>query len=80
MCDNNLINILFAGVIKALDESVGRTVKALSDADLLKNSVIIFTSDNGGSTAVQPFANSASNYPLRGVGTIYARLSYVLLK
>ena len=58
-------------MVQALDESVGRVVKALSDANMLDNSIILFSSDNGASTAsFVPFANYGSNYPLRGVRSI----------
>lgn len=59
--------ILFAGLITAMDESVGRVVKALKDADMLSNSIVIFISDNGAPTAIVPYTNYGSNYPLRGV-------------
>ena len=50
-----------------LDESVGKTVKALEEAGMLDDSIIVFTTDNGG--APKGFNNNAgSNWPLRGVG------------
>lgn len=55
-------------MMKAMDESVGRVVKALAEAKMLENSVIIFFSDNGAaSSGDAPFANYGSNLPLRGV-------------
>ncbi|CAB0044605.1 unnamed protein product [Trichogramma brassicae] len=57
----------YAGVIAALDESVGRVVAALAEARLLENSLIVLLSDNGAPTAIAPFKNHGSNYPLRGV-------------
>lgn len=49
-----------------LDESVGAIVDALSQAKMLSNSIIIFSTDNGG--PAEGFnLNAASNYPLRGV-------------
>ncbi|XP_023316845.1 arylsulfatase B-like [Trichogramma pretiosum] len=56
----------YAGVIAALDESVGRVVAALAEARLLENSLIVLLSDNGAPTAIAPFKNHGSNYPLRG--------------
>ena len=56
----------FAGVLAALDESVGKVVKALRDAEMLKNSIIVFMSDNGAQT-VGLLENYGSNYPLRGL-------------
>ncbi|XP_047354134.1 arylsulfatase B-like [Vespa velutina] len=56
----------FAGVLNALDQSVGRVVDALQRAKLLENSIILFTSDNGAQT--EGFLeNHGSNYPLRGM-------------
>lgn len=51
-------------MVHALDESVGRTVRALQNANMLKDSIILFISDNG---AQSVGANAGSNYPLRGV-------------
>ena len=51
-----------------LDESVGRVVAALQTAGMLENSIIVFTTDNGGSVG-----HAASNAPLRG--TKVARVS-----
>ena len=48
-----------------LDESMGRIVKALNNANMLKNTIIIFTTDNGGPAAGFDL-NAASNWPLRG--------------
>ncbi|XP_054721655.1 arylsulfatase B-like isoform X2 [Uloborus diversus] len=54
---------LFAGMVTALDDSVGKIFQALKEKDMLKKSVIVISSDNGG------VANSgtASNWPLRGM-------------
>lgn len=49
-----------------LDESVGAVVSALSKTGQLENSIIIFSTDNGGPAAGFNL-NAASNYPLRGV-------------
>lgn len=49
-----------------LDKSVGDVVAALHEQKMLENSVIVFTTDNGG--AADGFnQNAASNWPLRGV-------------
>ena len=34
-------------MVAKLDESVGAVIAALQDTDLLRNSIIIFTTDNG---------------------------------
>ncbi|XP_067013842.2 arylsulfatase B [Anabrus simplex] len=64
---------LYAGIVKALDDSVGKVVKALRDADMLNDSIIIFLSDNGGMPVPDAFlANTGSNWPLRGTrGTVF---------
>ncbi|XP_066257386.1 arylsulfatase J [Euwallacea similis] len=56
----------FAAMLSKLDKSVGAVVEALSCRNMLKNSVIVFTSDNGGPAAGFNL-NAASNYPLKGV-------------
>ncbi len=56
----------FAAMLHKLDESVGRVVSSLQDNGLLENSVIVFTTDNGGPAAGFN-QNAASNWPLRGV-------------
>lgn len=56
----------FAAMMDHLDQSVGSVVEALAQADLLDNSIIIFSTDNGGPAAGFNL-NAASNYPLRGV-------------
>lgn len=49
-----------------LDESVGAVVSALESQNMLKDSIIIFSTDNGG--PAEGFnLNAASNWPLRGV-------------
>jgi len=59
---------LFAGVLHMLDESVGRVVEELRSNDMLQDSIIVFTTDNGGPAAGFD-VNAASNWPLRGVRT-----------
>uniref|UniRef100_A0ABD2XNR8 Sulfatase N-terminal domain-containing protein n=2 Tax=Trichogramma kaykai TaxID=54128 RepID=A0ABD2XNR8_9HYME len=56
----------YAGMIRAMDESVGEVVRALGESGMLDNSVIVFLSDNGAPT-VNIYPNSGSNYPFRGV-------------
>lgn len=56
----------FAAILHHLDLSVGAIVKALEKENILNNSVIVFSTDNGGPAAGFNL-NAASNYPLRGV-------------
>ncbi|KAA0189498.1 hypothetical protein HAZT_HAZT005678, partial [Hyalella azteca] len=58
----------FAGMLTKLDESVGAVVTALRDRKMFDNTVIVFTSDNGGPAGGYN-NNVASNWPLRGVRT-----------
>ncbi|XP_039746212.1 arylsulfatase I isoform X2 [Pararge aegeria] len=63
---NNFQRRKFAAVLTKLDESVGKVMEALEGKGLLENSIVIFTTDNGG--PAEGFNdNAASNYPLRGV-------------
>ncbi|RLU15878.1 hypothetical protein DMN91_011634 [Ooceraea biroi] len=56
----------FAGMLSRLDQSVGQVVEALRNRDMLRDSIIIFSTDNGGPAAGFNL-NAASNWPLRGV-------------
>ncbi|XP_054933355.1 arylsulfatase B-like [Dermacentor andersoni] len=62
---------IFAGMVDAMDLSVGEVFQALSEAGVLDNTVIVFSSDNGGA----PFGMHSSrsfNWPLRGTkGTLW---------
>jgi arylsulfatase A-like enzyme len=59
-------NPVYAAMLASLDESVGRLLRKLDDLGLAENTLVIFTSDNGG---LDP---KTSNLPLRGAkGTPY---------
>ena len=51
----------FLGMVTAMDDAVGRIIKALEENHMLQNTMIVFLSDNGG-----PIDQGADNYPLRG--------------
>jgi arylsulfatase A-like enzyme len=56
-------------MVKALDDSIGTLVESLTASGKMKDTIIVFTTDNGGPSAfriVHP--NFSSNYPLRSVG------------
>ena len=55
---------VYAGLVESMDEAIGFVLKALDEYDLAKNTVVIFTSDNGGVVSGDAF--STSNLPLRG--------------
>ncbi|PFX15298.1 Arylsulfatase J [Stylophora pistillata] len=55
----------YAGMVASLDESVGNITEALKRNGMFDNSVIVFTTDNGG--APRGFNwNQGCNYPLKG--------------
>ncbi len=66
-------NPIYAAMLEALDNAVGKVRKTLADHKLLDNTIIIFTSDNGGlATQEGPNTPSTSNAPLReGKGWLY---------
>ena len=49
----------YAAMVESIDDSVGRVLATLKELKLDENTVIVFTSDNGG------FYNATSNAPLR---------------
>ncbi|KAH8411171.1 hypothetical protein KR222_009322, partial [Zaprionus bogoriensis] len=55
----------YAGMVSSLDKSVGDTMRALSDRDMLNNSIVLLYSDNGAPT-VGIHSNAGSNFPYRG--------------
>ncbi|KAM3967360.1 arylsulfatase B-like [Aphomia sociella] len=57
---------LYAGLVTSLDKSVGHTIAALAERDLLHNTIIIFISDNGAPT-IGISQNFGSNLPFRGI-------------
>jgi arylsulfatase B len=61
--------LTYAGMLSALDEGVGNVTRALEARGMLENTLIIFTSDNGGPVACNDNicgdAQGSSNYPLR---------------
>ncbi|KAG0423769.1 hypothetical protein HPB47_000461 [Ixodes persulcatus] len=56
---------LYAGMVSALDESVGAVFESLNRRNMLSNTVFVFTSDNGGDSESDN-ANFASSWPLKG--------------
>lgn len=57
----------YAAMVSCLDDQVGRIVAALDEAGMRQNTLIIFSSDNGG-----PLGSGATNGELRdGKGSVY---------
>ena len=50
----------YAGMVESIDDSVGRVIKTLKDKGIYDETVIIFTSDNGG------HSRATDHSPLRG--------------
>ena len=57
-------NPVYAGLIEQMDEAVGSVLETLDELNLRENTIVIFTSDNGGVASGDNF--STSNAPLRG--------------
>ena len=56
----------YAGMIQSLDENIGKILDKIDSLNLSENTLIIFTSDNGGIRAI------SNQYPLRaGKGSYY---------
>ncbi len=57
-------NPVYAGLVESMDDAVGVVLNALKELGLDKNTIVIFTGDNGGVTSGDSF--STNNAPLRG--------------
>lgn len=57
-------NPVYAGLVESMDDAVGLVTKTLKDLGLEDNTIVIFTSDNGGVASGDAFATT--NLPLRG--------------
>jgi len=55
---------IYGGMIEAMDDAVGIVLDALDRLDLAENTIVCFTSDNGGVSSGDSY--STSNLPLRG--------------
>lgn len=57
-------NPIYAGMVETMDDAVGIVMNKLKGKGLMDNTIICFTSDNGGVSSGDAFATS--NLPLRG--------------
>jgi len=57
-------NPVYGGLVETMDDAVGHVLETLDALGLDENTIVIFTSDNGGVSAGDAFATS--NLPLRG--------------
>ncbi len=61
---------VYAAMVEAMDQAVGTVLAALDELDLVRNTMVIFTSDNGGLSTSE--GHPTSNLPLRaGKGWMY---------
>ena len=70
-------NPVYAAMIRSVDESVGRIMAVLDELHLAENTVVIFSSDNGGvggyvREGIKEGGDTTDNAPLRsGKGSLY---------
>ncbi len=63
-------NPVYAAMIYSVDENIGKLIKKLEELKIDENTIIIFTSDNGGLSTSE--GSPTCNYPLRaGKGWLY---------
>lgn len=55
---------VYAAMVEAMDEAVGKVLQQLEDSGVAENTIVIFTSDNGGLSTSE--GSPTSNLPLRG--------------
>jgi arylsulfatase A-like enzyme len=61
---------VYAAMVREMDDTVATVMQALADRDLVDDTLVVFTSDNGGLTTAE--GSPTSNLPLRaGKGYLY---------
>jgi arylsulfatase A-like enzyme len=56
----------YAAMMSAMDDNIGRVIKALQESGQYENTLVTFISDNGGPTMNGVTINGSDNAPLRG--------------
>jgi arylsulfatase A-like enzyme len=66
-------NAIYAAILESLDDSIGTVMQTLEAHQLTENTLVIFTSDNGGLATIEgPHTPATINSPLReGKGYLY---------
>ncbi|WP_281614753.1 sulfatase [Flammeovirga sp. SubArs3] len=65
-------NPTYSAMVESMDENIGRLLKTLKEEGLAENTIIIFTSDNGGLSTSSSANAPTSNLPLKaGKGWVY---------
>lgn len=62
----NQRNAKYASMVYALDKNIGKLMSSLEELDLMDNTIIVFTSDNGGLSTLYSRKAPTSVKPLRG--------------
>lgn len=57
-------NPVYAGLVEQMDDAVGEVIKKLEELGLMENTIIVFTSDNGGVVSGDNYSTNLD--PLRG--------------
>ena len=57
---------IYAAMTVAMDEAIGRVLRALEKSGQAENTLLVFANDNGGPTLPGTTQNASSNAPLRG--------------
>ena len=70
--DGATTNATYAAMLESVDTTIGRILKKLDDLKLSDNTIVLFTSDNGGLSVREGGPAPTSNAPLRtGKGFLY---------
>lgn len=68
---HNRKRAVFAGALTEVDKSIGRVFEALYENGMMNDTILVFSSDNGGMPVGDITCNLSFNYPLRGTKGTY---------